>query len=251
MTKVSLSRAWDETKEICDREGRLLAMIALALFVLPRLIVKIVMPEWPAGELPSPGPWIGVSVVAGWISMVGQLAITRLAFEPSLTFTDAISHGARRFPPYFSATVLWLLPLITVGALLVVAILQNPEKVSIAAIIGFSLLLIVALYFSVWFQLVLPVASAEHVGPIVIIERSWALTAGNWWRLFTFSFLLFTVEAVIEIGVKSTVGVFGPMTIGRLLLELPIQLLKAVISVVFFVMLARIYAQLSGREAVD
>ena len=45
MSRVSISRAWDETKAIFSRDGRLLVAVALALFVLPVVIVGLVMPD--------------------------------------------------------------------------------------------------------------------------------------------------------------------------------------------------------------
>ena len=37
MSKLSLSRAWEETTSVLARDGRLFVAVALALFVLPAL----------------------------------------------------------------------------------------------------------------------------------------------------------------------------------------------------------------------
>jgi len=103
------------------------------------------------------------------------------------------------------------------------------------------------------------VASAERIGPIAIVKRSWELTAGNWWRLFGF-FLLFVIAALIVLAaVASVIGLlakllFGsldPLTIGALVVSLVGQVVAAAISVLLMVMLARIYVQLSGQDQAE
>ena len=52
MSKLSLSRAWEETMAVLAHEGRLVLPVALALFVLPGLILNASMP---AAEQICPG----------------------------------------------------------------------------------------------------------------------------------------------------------------------------------------------------
>ena len=56
-----------------------------------------------------------------------------------------------------------------------------------------------------------PATVAERRGnPLGAIGRSWALTAGQGWRVFFFVILLFLVAFVIQIAVGGTLGVaFG------------------------------------------
>ncbi|QNP44743.1 hypothetical protein H9L14_08085 [Sphingomonas sediminicola] len=44
-SSLSISRAWDETREIFRRDGGLLVSVALALIVLPEVVVGIVSPR--------------------------------------------------------------------------------------------------------------------------------------------------------------------------------------------------------------
>src|SRR6185503_2463631 len=44
MRELSISRAWEEAKDIVAREGRLLAAVALALIVLPQVLMNVVGP---------------------------------------------------------------------------------------------------------------------------------------------------------------------------------------------------------------
>ena len=251
---LSISKAWDETKAIAARDGRLIGAVALALFVLPGLILDLVAPEASPGAFPKLGPWVAVALAGGIISLAGQLAIIRLAMGPQLTVGEAILHGVRRLPSYFGAALVWLLPLVVIGYVLVNQIMANRENPNPAATLGLLVLTPVFTYLSVKFCLNAAVGSAEAASPLAILRRSWELTAGHWWKLFGFVILfgagvlalLFAVESVTGILAKLALGSTEQGTVGGLLVALISQLVSAAVSSTFFVMLARIYLQLAG-----
>jgi hypothetical protein len=257
VTVLSISKAWDESRETLGRDGKLLTTIALALMVLPGVVRDLVTPAAPPGVFPPLGYWTVVAVISLLIALAGQLAVIRLAIGSKLTVGEAIRHGARRVPAYLGATLMWVLPL----AILIVVLLGKAGKDSQAgspvAALGLVVLGCVGLYFAVRMLMASPVASAEPAGPVAILQRSWQMTSGHWWRLFAF-FLLFVIAAVIVILAVAAVsgllaqlilGGTAPLTIGGLFVSLVIQLASAAASVVLMVMLARIYVQLSGEGA--
>ncbi|MEO7602734.1 MAG: hypothetical protein ABIS39_05660 [Sphingomicrobium sp.] len=256
--KFSLSAAWDETKAILGRDGRLYAAIALALIVLPGVILSLSVPEGPPDELPSPGPWVAVLIVSMVISIAGQLALIRMAVGPQLSVAEAIAHGLRRLLPYLGAVLIWSVPAGLVGYLLFQAAGPNPAAPRPAAMLGLLLWLIAVLFIIVRLLLAPAVASAEQTSPMAILRRSWAASRGNWWRLFAFTvlfgiaviILLTVVEVVVGSIAAATLGT-GPWTVGTLVVAIASQLVSAALSIVFFVMLARIYVQLSGRDTVE
>lgn len=251
MAKLSVSRAWDETKAILVSDGKLIATVALALFVLPGIVLDLSMPDAPAGQFPPPGPWVAVALVAVIISLVCQLAIIRLAMGPHLTVGEAITHGARRVLPYVAAVLMWALPLIFAIALLYAAVEADPAKPSAAAALGVIVAAVIGIYLAVRFLLMSAVASAEGTGPLAILRRSWEISAGNWWRLFGF-LAMFAIGAVALLWAVGTVvgllsqlafGSIARMSAGGLIVIIISQVLSAMISMVFFVMSARLYAQ--------
>jgi hypothetical protein len=257
MSKLSLSRAWEETLAVLARDGRLFLQVALALFVLPGLIVNASMPAASTGELPQTGPWVAVAFAALLVSLVGQLAVIRLATEPHVVVGEAIAHALKRLLPYVAAMLLWLVPILVVGSALYTFTSSNPANPSIAASLALIALCILFAFVAVRLMMASPVASAEHLGPIAILRRSWRLSRGNWWRLFAF-LLLFGVGALcLLIAVQSVAGLIvrmivedaGPRSLGGLLISIISQLMSGLLSVVLFVILARIYVQLAGGEA--
>src|SRR5256885_7186342 len=125
--KMSISLAWDESRAVLARDGKLLGTVALALFVLPGIILDLSMPEAAVGEFPPAGPWMAVAGVAILVSLIGQLAIIRLAMGPHLTVGEAIGHGARRLLPYVAAVLLWGLPIIVVASVFYATAAADPH----------------------------------------------------------------------------------------------------------------------------
>jgi hypothetical protein len=263
MRALSLSQAWDETKAIIMRDGRLFASVALALVALPAAIEGLVSPRGMDASAPW---WIDtVVIVASLIALAGQLALIRLALGPSVTVGGAISHGIRRMPIYLLAAMLILVGLFVAAipfALILAAFgVPLPAKgVPGSPAATIAVILYVALIFFVVVRMLMsaPVASAEGVGPIAILRRSWDLTAGNWWRLFAFLVMIFVAALVLAIAVRGVSGVLievvlgpaNPMSTSALVVAIILAVLNSVLTVFLAVMLARIYVQLAARKDV-
>ena len=251
MAKLSISQAWDEARAVLARDGKLLGSIALAMFVLPGVILDVSMPEAAAGQLPPAGPWLGVALAAVLVSLVGQLAIIRLAMGSHLTVGEALQHGARRLLPYVAAALIWAVPFFIVASLLYGLAGGAAGRQTAAA--GIALLAVLAggIYLAVRLMLLSPVASAEHSGPIAILRRAWQLSGGNWWRLFGFA-ILFAIGAIVTLWAVSSVfgllaqlafGEIGRQTPGGLVVIIVSQVVSSLTFLIFFVMLARLYVQ--------
>ena len=105
MSALSISSAWEDTKALLARDGRLFASVALALIVLPAAVMGVLDPRVEQGDS-APGWFNALVFIVSLISLAGQLALIRLALGPSVTVGGAISHGFRRLPVYFVALLL-------------------------------------------------------------------------------------------------------------------------------------------------
>ena len=263
MTRLSLSKAWDESRRIFASEGRLLIAVALGFLVLPEIVAGLIAP--PVEGAQSPLGRI-VTVCAALVGIIGQLAIIRLAIGPSLTVGQAIGHGARRFPAAFGAIVIFLLALmlllVPLMAILVAAgVIQMPTEMDPASpsLGAVALLLVVALLFlSVKFIMTVPVASAEEVGPLTILKRSWVLTRGSYWLLLGFELLLLVAGLALLLTAQMVGGSLGelaggisPFSTGALILAICIALAQGAFTVLASLMLARVYVQLAGRGSAE
>jgi hypothetical protein len=259
MTKLSISRAWDESRAVLARDGKLIGTVALALFVLPGIILNLLMPTTHTSEIERPNPWLVVALIPIIISLVGQLSVIRLAMGPHVSVGEAIAHGGRRILSYVGAVLVWTVPFMLIGSVLYTMVGKDPQHPSAAAAIGLLIVTAIGVFLAVRFILISAVASAEPTGPIAILRRSWDLTRGNWWRLFAFLLLCMVAAMVLLIAVQSVGAVIARMvfgdvsslSVGGLLVSIAGQLVSAVISVILFVMLARIYVQLAQPTHAD
>lgn len=261
MAALSISRAWDETKAIVARDGKLLVSVALALVALPAAVTGVLSPKG-MGDPASPLLVDLVLLLASVIALAGQLALIRLALGPSITVGGAIGHGIRRMPVYLLSAIiiilaLFLLAIPFAGALVAMGVPIEARDMPVTAPAVLVLLLYFAIVCFVGVRLLMsaPAASAEPIGPLAIIRRSWALTAGHWWRLFGFILLIFIGAVAVLLAASGAAGVLvglalgpvEPMSASALIVALVQALVNAAVTILFAVMLARIYVQLSGR----
>lgn len=256
MARLSISKAWDETKAVFAHDRRLIVAVALALIVLPQTVFGAFVP--PAMRQVSAVAQIGAFVVV-LIGLVAQLSLNRLAIGPSTTVGHAIGRGAQRLAPVVIAFVLIILAMTVL--FIPVAILLVSLGVMADPVVGglpspgfmFLLLLTFTLVFAI-FQLMLPVAAAEDAGPLRLIRRSWDLGRHSYLRLLAFFVIVMIGVIVVWLAGQFLAGIFtsllfGPPDAGTLsaaLLALAIALIQAGFTVLSAVMLARIYVQLAG-----
>lgn len=252
-SKLSISRAWDESRRILARDGKLFASVAAALLVLPGVVRDLSTPPAQPGHFPEPGAWMAVWLVTILVGIVGQLALARLALADRTTVGEAIGHAGRRMPTYFLAQVIWVAPFALAMVALAGPVQEKSGPAALAILVGFALFV----FLSIRLVLTPPVATQEAVGPLAIIKRSWDLTSGNWWRLFGFlvifiigaGILVLATIAIVGVIVKMIFGDFEPLTAGALLLSLAEQIVISGAYVIMMTMLARLYVQAAGAEA--
>ena len=264
-SNLSISRAWDETREIFRRDGKLIIAVALALIVLPQAVTSLAAPPGTGGSANPSGTVQLMMIAVFLLSLWGQLSIIRLALGPSTTVGDAIQHGLRRFPAALGAFVIMILgmAILLIPIVMIFAIALGIDAASIQpgqANGPFGLLILImaltVIAISIRFMLVSSVASAEAIGPLAILKRSWSLTAGNYWRLLGFIVLLL-IAALAIIAAASVIGgllarlvspTIEPFSLSALIIALISAAAQGVFSVLAAVMLTRIYTQVAGRD---
>ena len=261
MRALSLSRAWDETKAIISRDGRLFVSVALALVVLPQTILLVVgVPVGSQATLISEA----VYVAAVLIGFAAQIALNRLAIGPSTTVGASIGRGFARLLPLVGALALLVIALLAVLLVIAFALARAGRVAPPGAgqtpppSIIVLMLLLVLLSFAV-FQLSIPVAAVESGGPIRLFVRSWQLARGEYPRLLAFVVTVFVGIVVVALAGRSIFGslvilLFGepnPGTLSALVLGIIGGTIQACFTIASAVMLARIYVQLAGRGGAE
>lgn len=259
MARFSTSRAWEESRQIFVRDGGLLSAVALALLVLPNIIAGVVSPST---ESASTLGGRTLDLIAAFIGVIGQLALIRLALGPSTSVGDAIRHGFRRFPSTFGALVIIGLGVfaIVIPVILVLMSVGAIDMTTGQTTAGGSLpvlgIVVVFLLIGARLMMSVPVASAEEIGPVAILKRTWQLTKGSYWVLLGLELLLLILAVVMMLAatvVGGTVanlvgGDLQPYSLSSLILSTVVALAQAVFTVLASVMLARMYAQLVASD---
>ena len=266
MAGLSISKAWDETRARVAADGRLMAVIAAALLLLPQAIVAVVAPPAElSGESPSSTANI-LALIAGIIGIVGQIALIRLALVPGTSVGESIQHGLKRLLPMIGAVLIICIVVFLVAMVVLLAVggatgLEAAETgaATRSVFIAAAVITLLALFLSPKLLMMMPVATAERGGPVHIVKRSWTLSSGHYLRLLGFMLLILIAAVIIVVAVQFVLGAalvaaFGeldPLGPGALVYALLFGAAQAALAVLISVMLARIYAQLSGGDAPD
>jgi hypothetical protein len=266
MAGLSISTAWDETADILKRDFGALFSIALAFIALPNFAVQALG----AGPLAAMGPGgaallLPLLLVAVFLSLAGELAIAALALGRERVVKPALIHGLRRGPAMLGAALILVLAAaivftpVLIGAGVSAQELASPTPETLKRLAGLMLLFaLVFVVIGVRLQLMLPAATAEPIGPIAILARSWRLTRGHFWKLLGFNLLVILAYVVVMIAAGAVFGLVILAVAGRpepgslswLLIQLVNAAIAAAFSVVITTILARIYAQLAGSAEV-
>jgi hypothetical protein len=261
MSSLSISVAWDETRTILARDGKLLATVALALIVFPEIVLAVV--GVPVGPQSSGLSFITYLVVF-LLGAAAQIALNRLAIGPAVTVGSAISTGFQRLASVAIVGVMMAIAVMVVAVVLLLilsaaGLMAVPSQGQAPpASLLLLLILIVVLAFAI-LQLVFPVAAVETGNPFRLISRAWALSRHNYLRLLGFVAIIFAGLTLVALAVQRGLGSVILLTLGRpdpgslsaLALGIVAGIVQAGFTIVTAVMIARIYLQLAGRHEVQ
>lgn len=276
MANLSISRAWDETRDIVARDGQLMLAVTLALIMVPVAVVGLVDPlalDQAPPEDYSPSALSGLlQFISGALGIVAQAAIVVLALKGATSVGEAVREGFRHFPAIFGTIIL----LVIVALLLVMPIIlgvigidtleriaagATPAETQLSgtAVLAILALVALAIFLGVRLSMIVPTRVAERVGPIGMIRRSWSLTRGHFWRILGF-FLLFAVGVLVfALVYMLLLGLVGallfdevdPFTVAALYQGLVAGFLQAMVTVLSSTLIARIYVQIAAAPVVS
>lgn len=251
--KLSIGQAWDEAKAVLRADGGAIMAVALALSVLPGAILETLSPS---AMRTSDSPWYVavLGLVVALLSLAGQLAISRIALGPSTTVGAAIGLGFRRVPALFGALFLMFLPFALIAGLLLYSVggfTDDATKVAANNVLPALFFLAIGTLLLIRLLFLTPLAADQDLNSIQLVKTGWRLTSGHFLKLLLLVLLLGIVALVIIGALGGALGavallVLGPVEPGNtsaLLVALIQQVLAAVVSVLFVVVVCRLYRQ--------
>src|SRR5580765_4017813 len=126
--RLSVSTAWDETAALAKRKAWRLFLIAFSLLSLPAAILRLIAPVTAPGHLPEAGSWLLLVPIVTVASLIGAVAISRLALRPGEGAAAALAAGLRRCAPLLGAALLvgFAGAALTIAAILLAAAIAAP-----------------------------------------------------------------------------------------------------------------------------
>ena len=263
MTKLDSNAAWKQASAWVAANREVLFILAGVFFLLPSLALAVFIGE-PAMEPGMDREQMMAALTdfygkAWWLillssvmQVVGILAVLTLMRDRSRpTVGEAITAGLKGTLSYLGAQLLFVIGFALVGGLIVgVLSVVSPVLGVVAALVLF----VAAVFIAFRLILVPPVVAVEgERNPIAALRRSWALTRGNFWRIFAFLMLVVILFLIVLGIVMLVIGlILAIVTSGdtqRVIAAAFSSALTAVAIVYFCGIVAAIHMQLGGRSA--
>lgn len=250
--KLSIGQAWDEAKQILRTDGSAIIAVVLALQVLPGAVIETISPS-ALRTGPTPPLLSLFGLLTSLLAVAGQIAVSRIALGPSTTVGAALIHAFRRMPVLFAALLLMVLPFALV--LIGVAAARGGDLQAVSASpqvsLPLTLVLLAGLFVFIRLLFITPLAADTRLGPIALLKEAWRLSRGRVLKLILLVLLLALVALVLVFGLGGALsavivlalGSIAPGNVSALLVALVGQVLSAVISVCFALVICRLYVQ--------
>lgn len=217
MIKLDSNAAWKEASAIVAANRDVLFTLAGVFVLVPSLLLSVILGEpevQPGMGRDQMMAVMGAFYAKGWwlillstlIQVVGMLAILTLMRDRTRpTVAKAIRAGAAGSLSYLGAQLLLGMSVGLVGGILLgIGAAISPAVAGVMMIF----LLCAAVYIAIRSCLTAPLVAVEGLrNPMAILRRSWALTGGNFWRIFAFLALLIVLFLVVLAIVMLVVGV--------------------------------------------
>lgn len=260
MSSFSVDAVWEETIVFLRRESGLVLPVAMATFGLSTLILGLATDS---GASNAPGSLFSglrgaLMIPALLLSVTGNMAVSLMVLRSRLSVGEALRIAVGRVPV---AIIVGLIMGAAIFASLVVALVivslialvvpaDNATRVNEAVLLCcIPMLWCSARLFVMW-----PALADGAVGPIAALKRSFQLTRGNALRALGVTFMfglaymtLVSISQLALVPVASLIAIAtGQGELLKLLAELIVAFIGAMLMMVWTVYLAFAYARLTA-----
>lgn len=263
---VKMGTVWDRTIEFISDNLGAVTIIALLLLFVPNSLSGALAPLMETATPGTQGGLFVATIVVAIVTLLGQLALVALVFDPARG-VGAIGDGARRLLPTIGVSLVLLIPIGLVFGIAAMVIfsangvdltaMPDMESLPPAAVLQMALFFIVSMVVLLWLfarlSVLLPVIVAERLG-LGAIGRSWRLTSGHTWRIIGMFVLFIVVVIVASMAVAGVFGTVlalilgagdGPLSMAVVITAILGALVQTVFTVIYTVFLARLYQALA------
>jgi hypothetical protein len=110
--------------------------------------------------------------------------------------------------------------------------------------LGLVALIIPGIWLAVKLSMTFPAVVFERTGPFAAIGRSWALTKGNWWRVFGTLLVVFLISFVLQIVLAAVAG--GLLAAGDSVSELTVAIVLTLVNLLALALTYPLWASVTS-----
>jgi hypothetical protein len=110
--------------------------------------------------------------------------------------------------------------------------------------LGLVALIIPGIWLAVKLSMAFPAVVFERTGPFSAIGRSWALTKGNWWRVFGTLLVVFLISFVLQIVLAAVAG--GLLAAGDGVSELTVAIVLTLVNLLALALTYPLWASVTS-----
>jgi hypothetical protein len=214
---ISMSAIWDESAALIRRESHLLVPVALATVGIGSVISGLTQPETPAEGLGAMGA-LGF-ILGNILGLIGNLAMMALALMPGMSVGESLRLAIARMPKMLGIVAVFLIALIVMMIPIVMILKMSGAQISADMspedLPGIAILLVLVvgaalLYVSARLLTLSAIIVDRNPPAIDAIKSSFASTRGIVAKIVGVLLLFFVVTLVVSGAVASLSGIlFG------------------------------------------
>ena len=165
-----------------------------------------------------------VGVVAGilvatflltMVTVISSVSVGRSVIGEVISAREAWARSLRRMPTVLAITLLMLLAILigyaVIFGLVVVSALVTPVLAVIVGIFAGLGSLVLVTWLGIKLSITLPASVLERLGPVASMRRSWRLTTGRFWMIFSVLLVASIITSVIQNVISTPVSVIMPL----------------------------------------
>lgn len=265
MTRASLDRSLDWTRQRLRQDGGLLLTVALALIGAPAMLLQVLLALAPMRPVPfmgktieqahlTTGQWIALAALLAAL-VLGGLTITRMLMQPGETVRVSLDRAGHRLPALIGAQVIATLIITFVATVIVTLALAGGRLSPVVGVLLLPLALAVFVVSAARLILMAP-AAVEGGGPFAVLGRTLKRGRGHTPALVLLLFVTFVVTLVVVTAAQALFGIpvalVGGATAGKIVGGAAAGLVYAVAALVTATLIVGLYRQFdSGVDEGD
>jgi MFS family permease len=149
------------------------------------------------------------------VTVISSVSVGRSVIGEVIPPREAWSRSLKRMPTVLAITLLMVLGIllgyaVVIGVIVVSALIAPVLAVIVGVLVGLGSLVLFA-WIGIKLSITLPASVLERLGPVASMRRSWRLTTGRFWMIFSVLLVATIITSVIQNVLSAPVSVIMPL----------------------------------------